>query len=496
MFPRLAIAVSLVVTTLCGSSRGNDALDWLPSTVNGVAVVRVREIHDSPLAKKEGWAKKSAQEFLDQQAIVPPGAALLVVGAEFGLSPDLPSLREYGVIQFDMPSFLRPLQDLGFGDVEEVDGHQVLSTPRGGFVIQESNQLWRFTAPGGRQAGMRWMRQPKPAAPQLSDFLTQATGDATSSSEVVVALDLTDALTADGLVASLGGVESLAKLSAAQRSNVLATLASVHGLVLAVNVDSDIQAAFAVEFGQSPAALVPMAEELLRDVLASAGASLESADNWKPTVEGNTIVFRGPITVAEVRLITGLFRGHSISHAGAASANAPATSTGEPGKSDIAYASKSYLTSVSGVLNDLRNTLKRTRDNHALWFEKSARKIDDLPMLNVDADLLDFGQRVSSSLRYQGQSLRTANVRAGVREVSSGANVYTRNYYGYTNYVGPYGGYSENYGSTVQAGGDANAIREQEKGSAKGVQFSEWKQIEDGLVAIRRAMTERYQVEF
>jgi len=48
----------------------------------------------------------------------------------------------------------------------------------------------------------------------------------------------------------------------------------------------------------------------------------------------------------------------------------------------------------------------------------------------------------------------------------------------------------------VQAGGDANAIRALEKGSAKGVQFSEWKQIEDGLVAIRRAMTERYQVEF
>jgi hypothetical protein len=142
---------------------------------------------------------------------------------------------------------------------------------------------------------------------------------------------------------------------------------------------------------------------------------------------------------------------------------------------------------VRTVLDDLNGTLRKTKDNHALWFEKSARKIDDLPMLNVDPELLDFGGKVSNSLRYQAQTQRSVRVQAGTVKAQTGAN----NVYGGT-YVGPYGGWS-----TVRyTNADSAVIDQTARGQAQQVRFGEMKQIEDGYSQIRRRLTEKLMAEF
>ncbi|HTN02554.1 MAG TPA: hypothetical protein VL132_11770, partial [Planctomycetaceae bacterium] len=124
-------------------------------------------------------------------------------------------------------------------------------------------------------------------------------------------------------------------------------------------------------------------------------------------------------------------------------------------------------------------------DNHCLWYERSARTIDGLPMLKVDPDLLTFGARVSNSLRYQAQAERFSNVRAGTRRAENETGKF---YGGVSSYDGYY--------YTPTAGGNEAAINAQENENAAGVKFSEWKQIEDGLVEIRRGLTQKYSVEF
>ena len=41
-----------------------------------------------------------------------------------------------------------------------------------------------------------------------------------------------------------------------------------------------------------------------------------------------------------------------------------------------------------------------------LWFEKTARKIDGLPILNVDEELLAFGGSLSKTLRQMAEGFR------------------------------------------------------------------------------------------
>jgi len=488
---RTFMGLSLTVL-VAGEVAALDQLKWLPDSINGLAIVRVGEIHDSPLAKKEGWAKTATQDFVSQKALLPPGADVLVFGTEFGLSPDLPALKEYSVVSFKRPMALQTLSDLGFGDTEQIDGKTALSLNQGGFVWEEANNLWRFTAPGGRQSGLKQLRQLRPAQSALSPFLQETVAASVAASQILIALELSDAFTSATLTNTVSHYESLEKLTPANRDRVVDMFAQVRGVSLQINVEDELLAQMRVTFKSPPSSLVPMALPLLQEVLGQVGASLESAAEWKPALSENSLVFHGPITAPEVRRLLSLFRGHDLAATGTLATDvSPGSSGSEPTSAQIATASQAYFREVDGIISDLRGTLKKTRDNHALWFEKYGRKIDGLKMLNVDPDLLTFGQRVSSSFRYQGQALRVSNVRSGVRIQTSGAN----NQYRYTStYVGPYGGarWSSNTGSPA----DAGAIAAQERASAKGVQFSEWKQIEDGLVDIRRTMTERYRAEF
>ena len=154
--------------------------------------------------------------------------------------------------------------------------------------------------------------------------------------------------------------------------------------------------------------------------------------------------------------------------------------------------SQKYFRSVKGLIDELHQTLNKTRDNHADWFERYARKIDDLPIKDIDKDLLTFGGNVSNSFRYQAQAKRRAGVRSGVREAQP--NDQTNSGY---NSVGPYGTYGTySWSTTVRVEPERGQIRTEENAAATQVRISEWKQIEDGMVQVRRVLTERDNVEF
>ena len=92
---------------------------------------------------------------------------------------------------------------------------------------------------------------------------------------------------------------------------------------------------------------------------------------------------------------------------------------------------------------------------------------------------------------------RGANIKGGVQKSKVVAS--------YGNYArfggaGPYGRYSYGY----QYGGTSNrsatlqrsSINRQVQAEAKKVRFTEWKEIDDGMAALRRDLTKKYNVEF
>ena len=89
-------------------------------------------------------------------------------------------------------------------------------------------------------------------------------------------------------------------------------------------------------------------------------------------------------------------------------------------------ASRHYYNAVEVLIQDLKKTLRKERDNDAVWNERYARKIDRLPVLNVDEELLAFGADTAERFRNIALSKRSAGVRAGVRK----SNTYGNYYYG------------------------------------------------------------------
>src|SRR5439155_6150252 len=67
-----------------------------------------------------------------------------------------------------------------------------------------------------------------------------------------------------------------------------------------------------------------------------------------------------------------------------------------------------YYRAVAYLLDDLQQQNKKATDytKTALWHEKFAHKIDDLPQANVDQDLVKYGYATASKLRAISQSLR------------------------------------------------------------------------------------------
>jgi hypothetical protein len=145
-----------------------------------------------------------------------------------------------------------------------------------------------------------------------------------------------------------------------------------------------------------------------------------------------------------------------------------------------------YYKTVDSLIQELRKDLSQSfQDGHAVWMERFARKIDRLPILNVDEELLTFGSNVAESFRDMALARRGAGLETGVRN----ASVYTEYYSG--------GGYGNGYYSNNQSEARVKTqIRLQENQKAQEVRFTGWKQIEDSQAKIRKDMTQKYQVEF
>jgi hypothetical protein len=149
----------------------------------------------------------------------------------------------------------------------------------------------------------------------------------------------------------------------------------------------------------------------------------------------------------------------------------------------MARASQAYFKAVYTLIEDLRKTLDDTRDNHAVWMERYGRKVDALPILNVDEELLAWGASVGETFREMALAERSSNIRSGVRK----SQVYGAYQYSYDGY---------GYGNVTSTGNVRNTIKREEGARAKNVRFSSWKEMEDATALIRQDMTKRYQVEF
>lgn len=464
-----------------------DPLAWLPKEVNAVARLNVADVYQSPLAKKEGWIKKATESFIQQESFIPPGTTQIVIGAELDLSDSLSATRKY--------SILVPEKDLTFeklsvwlpGGIETVSGKKMTQFGRDGYIVDAGDGCWLTAASSNRQFISRWLKNgPMPGGTQLSSFLRNALKPTDKPPQLLLAIDFQDCFSSSELLTELKSMDWYK--SEASAKSVADVIESLHGVTITLAVDTERKGTVTFEFGRDAAPLKPDLEKLINEVLSRVGIPSEVTQDWKWNVAGSKVIGSGPLSPGSGREILSIMDPPSITHAISAS-SASAEKPVSP-EDVMAKTSLKYCNSLKVLLDDLRATLNKEKHNHAVLQERYSRKIDDLPKLNVDGALLDFGANVSSSLRYQGQAERMNLIKAGTQKRQTYAAASMPGY----SYVGPYNSY--NYGYALGPGDSPGVIDAQANQASKQVRFSEWKQIEDGLAAVRRAMTEKYKLEF
>ena len=131
-----------------------------------------------------------------------------------------------------------------------------------------------------------------------------------------------------------------------------------------------------------------------------------------------------------------------------------------------------------------------SHNGDSYWIDKYAEKIDKLPILHVDDELLVYGQNLYETLHIMSGARKAANLQGGAAERSAlgqSALYSTGNGYGY-------GAYS--YPTPKSREADAGNARANAAASGTAVKLQGWTLIDEATLSIRQVMTKRYDTEF
>ena len=489
------IAVSTAAAQSPSSSASPPPPPRLPANANAVMRVEVAKLLASPMAKELDWQAKLMKGYADRPLAVPPTAKRVTVVA--GMHPaGMRAIWQAAVIELGSPVRLDPLLRAQGGYLDRVGGKQAAWTPRDVFYVEFDPNTLGVLRPGQRQVVTRWVNATD--APELSPYLKQA-WSGSSKADVLLAMDLDDLVGATALryADSMGKFPSLDKLQAGE-DKLFASLASVKGLQLTINVDKAIKAQLVADFDQDVSALGPAATAFVRDVLNDADVEGLGLEQWQFAADGKRIAGKGEMDAESLgRLIAMLAPAHAgdavvASEASQASAKLPgdSTSAGDP-KQDAAAASQKYYQAVSGTLDSIGKSASPTQTGSA--FVNKARRIEQLPILNVDPALVDWGNLVAEAFNKASQELAIGQRKADA--AAQGVASPTA-YVSYTDQAGSGNSTPETRAAFRNAAQQRRQVSQSERAAAADRAFTIMNQVLPSRGKIRADMTQKYGVEF
>jgi hypothetical protein len=250
-----------------------------------------------------------------------------------------------------------------------------------------------------------------------------------------------------------------------------------------------------VHFNQDATVLAPFAKPLLLEALGNQGAMIDDIADWKVTTEPQRFTYSGQLSPSGRKRVLSL-----IDHPTAAliASDKSKATQAQSESSRMAYATQQYFKSIETILDDLREKAKdaKTFGQHAMWLDNWARRIDRLPLLDVDQEMLAYGRYTTARMRDASAALKGIGIRSSARE----AQVYQQystsgSAYGGAGYYGVGGGYSYNV-QWNNVGGQRRAISAQEKAKGATDARAIAAEMENETTKVRQAMTQKYQINF
>jgi hypothetical protein len=513
MYTRSALAsFVLLIAFLAGpaAAQFNELAKKIPVSANAVAFVNVEKLMDSPVAKQLGWAKNRDKAFATGVSFLPPDSRHAVLAMELDLNTWV-TMWEAAILELDHNPDPKKVAEMSGGAIDTIEGLTVVDLPSDAYLVRFAADTGAFMAPANRQSVSRWLKQVKTKDDlNVSGYIFEAYKFANDrGTPVVMALDLENAFPETAVLARLLQPQSqdfLKKynLDAARVAN---TVAGVRGITFGITFGDKPFGKVKIDFQDEVTMTPEIAKVAMIHVFSTHGVLLDEFLDWKPEVSGKSISLEGFVTPSGMRRVSSLFnRPPSLKMPASAGDVVPKTK-----EEKIKEASVNYFHQVEDQLKDLKLTKQgaqvSTMGSYGVWMSKYANKIDQLSVLNVDPELVSFGAYVSDSLRGGYNAIRSGAAKSRIREVNTPMqyDYYTQtNTYGYTYRDSWWGGGGGPVGDTStyavpdqQAYAHARAAVRTEERIASGNQARDSVQgIEKATGDIRRAMTQKYGVDF
>ncbi|MEO1497975.1 MAG: hypothetical protein AAFV43_12580 [Planctomycetota bacterium] len=504
-FARVVVGVVVAAAVSAGSAAESpnfaSILGRIPGGANALVMLNAEKILGSEVGLREGWRQKYEDNRSGAPLRIPPEARQFVLAAELDLSTLTPRWEAASMrTEADIP--ISVVQRIVNGKPDRFGDLEATVSPRGAYIVRFGPNEYGMMHAGDRQTVARWLSRGREGVDaNLSTYLAEAaTYPDRSGTEIIMAVDLGNAL-GRSAVESAAEVSPVLKKAAVDTGEAVDVLTSLRGVTLGVRVTDKAYGSLKVDFEKPIAPIASVAKPLLLEALAEAGVSIEEFYDWE--LQTSTDAFR----ISGVFTASGLKRVFSFLELDATAvdsgeANVADAAAGDPSdryRVDVEK-TKTYFDAVEEYLDDLsRETGAKSYYSIATWFEKYAKRIDRLPILGVDPDLVDYGAYTVSQLYSCAEAIRGAGIRSGSRGstvTGGGGNTYGYGSRPYTNSLFAGSVYDAQVAGVRAAEADRIAIRKQERANSSTTVRGLMTELREQTSSIRRGLTERYQAEF
>jgi hypothetical protein len=461
----------------------DDLTALVPTSANSVVAIDVKAVHASPIAVRDKWADKHEAAYVNKPIMLPPESDRIVLASQMNPDEQLAQSWELGLMSLTEALSIKTIARAEGGYVDPIGGKQAAWTPSDAYFVDLGGSKLAAMYPANRQSIGNWIGDVDAKRTGLaSDYLKATVASVTGPCQIAMGLDLKNVVRPHKLREKLAASEWV-KGDAAKQKQWEELFLGLQGVNLKVMLTDTAKGVIQIDFAGDPSVLGKDAKSVFLTVLDDFGVGIDELGDWKVAVGKTNVTFSGDLNDSAMRKIFSLLELPSTKFSDVDAAQADAASSADVMK----QASLDYFKSVNVLLDDMRNEFMTNRDARhnmaASYLDRYARRIDRLPILNVDEELLNFGATAAATMRDVSVTTKSQGVSAGVRKSAV-----------YGNYQYSYDGYGY-YDYRSNASVKTQISREEEQ-IALNARFTSWKQVEDSWAQIRKAMTQKYGVEF
>jgi hypothetical protein len=459
--------------------------DRLPAGCSAVMVVDVARLVDSPWGKQNDLRGKLNARYGGRPLPVPGNAKRLAVGGKL-IPVGLESMWRAAVIELPAAPRMEPMIQAQGGYLDKVGGKPAAWSPKDAFYVALDGDSLGVYQPADRRQVLSWASSPV-AAP-LPPYVARALSAIPPEVVAVFAMDLQESISPAAISYALGMGE-LPSLESMETDKLLPALASVTGTTITVRpAGENLEAEWAIDFAQDVSPLGAFANAVVIDALKSAGAYEPEAEQWSFKAEGKRFVGKRAINEESFSRLVSLLAPASNGVADAAVTSDGDAQPAAARATSVAEASQAYYHSVAKCIDVVGSRASASQSGTSLTAQ--ARRIQQLPVLDVDPALVEWAGTVAESLDRAAHEITIGSQRAQAAAAAVAAPAASG--------AGNYGSAStpESRAAFRNASNQRRQAAQTERAAASQKALDVLNTIPESRAKVRVDMSQKYRVEF